>query len=104
MPNAGWAGKVADKIGPTFNPNAQFPPILSVAGNPIFCTGDLTRPFTMSPGSTPGVQGFDTSTAGQARFQATQQLLTFDTGFSMVQSASTVTGQSIQEGSCCPTP
>jgi uncharacterized protein (DUF1501 family) len=98
LPNAGWAGKVADKIGPTFNTGAQFPPILSVAGNPIFCTGDSSRPFTMSPGSTPGVQGIDTSAAGQARFQALQELLTFDTGISMVQAASAVTGQSVQQG------
>jgi uncharacterized protein (DUF1501 family) len=98
LPNAGWAGKVADKVGPTFNGGAQFPPILSVAGNPIFCTGDTSRPFTMSPGSTPGVQGIGTSAAGQARFQALQQLLTFDTGVSMVQAASAVTGQSVQQG------
>jgi uncharacterized protein (DUF1501 family) len=98
MPNAGWAGKIADKIAPTFNGAALFPPILSVAGNPIFSTGDATRPFTMSPGSTPGAQGFDTSAAAQARFLALQQLLTFDTGVSLVQAASTVTGQSIQEG------
>jgi uncharacterized protein (DUF1501 family) len=98
LPNAGWGGKVADKVGPALNTSAQFPPILSVAGNPIFCTGDVTRPFTMNPGSTPGVQGIDSSAAGQARFQALQQLLTFDTGISMVQAASTVTGQSVQEG------
>lgn len=98
LPNAGWAGKVADKLNPSFNSGASFPPILSVAGSPIFCTGDVTRPFSMNPGSTPGVQGIDSSAAGQARFQALQQLLTFDTGLSLVQSASTVTSQSIQEG------
>ena len=97
LPNAGWAGKVADKIQ-GLNTGAQFPPILSVAGNAIFCTGDTTRPFTMSPGSTPGLSGFDTSAAGQARFLATQQLLTFDTGISLVQAASAVSGQAIQEG------
>lgn len=98
IPNAGWAGKVADKLGPTLNSGALFPPILSVAGNSIFTTGDVTRPFTMSPGSTPGAQGFDSSAASQARFLATQQLLTLDTGISLVQAASTVTGQSIQQG------
>jgi uncharacterized protein (DUF1501 family) len=98
LPNAGWAGKVADKIAPAFNNGALFPPILSVAGNTIFSTGDVTRPFTMSPGSTPGAQGFDTSAAAQARFLALQQLLTFDTGVSLVQAASSVTGQAIQEG------
>jgi uncharacterized protein (DUF1501 family) len=98
MPNAGWAGKVADKIAPAFNNGALFPPILSVAGNPIFSTGVVTRPFTMSPGSTPGVQGFDSSAAAQARLLSLQQLLTFDTGISLVQAASTVTGQAIQDG------
>jgi uncharacterized protein (DUF1501 family) len=97
LPNAGWAGKMADKIQ-GMNSGAQFPPILSVAGNAIFCTGDTTRPFTMSPGSTPGLSGFSTSAASQARFLATQQLLTFDTGISLVQAASAVTGQAIQEG------
>jgi uncharacterized protein (DUF1501 family) len=98
MANAGWAGKIADKIAPTLNSAALFPPILSLAGNTIFSTGDSTRPFTMSPGSTPGAQGFDSSAAAQARLLAVQQLLTFDTGISLVQAASTVTGQSIQEG------
>ncbi|HMD38952.1 MAG TPA: DUF1501 domain-containing protein [Candidatus Acidoferrum sp.] len=97
LPNAGWAGKVADKIQ-SLNTGAAFPPILSVAGNPIFCTGDVSRPFTMNPGSTPGLSGFSTSAAGQARLLSVQQLLTFDTGISLVQATSAVTGQAIQEG------
>jgi uncharacterized protein (DUF1501 family) len=97
LQNAGWAGKVADKIQGTFNASSQFPPILSVAGNTIFSTGITTRPFTMSPGSTPGLSGIDTSAAAQARFLALQQLLTFDTGISLVQASSTVTGQAIQD-------
>jgi uncharacterized protein (DUF1501 family) len=98
LADAGWAGKVADKINPTFNSGALFPPVLSVAGNTIFGTGDSTRPFTMNPGSTPGLQGFDSSAAGQARFLATQNLLTLDTGLSLVQATSAVTNQSVQQG------
>jgi uncharacterized protein (DUF1501 family) len=97
LPNAGWAGKVADKVQ-GLNTSAQFPPILSVAGNSIFCTGDVTRPFTMSPGSTPGLSGFSSSAASQARLAAVQQLLTFDTGISLVQAASSISQQAIQEG------
>jgi uncharacterized protein (DUF1501 family) len=97
-PGSGWAGRVADKISPSFNSSALFPPILSVAGNNLFGTGDVTRPFTMTPGYTPGVQGFDSSAASKARFLAMQQLLTFDTGVSMVQATSTITGQAIQDG------
>ena len=95
-PNAGWAGKVADKVQSSFNSAAQFPPVLSVSGNTVFSTGDVTRPFTMYPGQTPGLQGFDSSAAAQARFLATQQLLTFDNGLSLVQSANSVTSQAVQ--------
>jgi uncharacterized protein (DUF1501 family) len=98
IPNAGWAGKVADKIQATYNTSAQLPPVVSVAGSTIFCTGDSTRPFTLSPGVTPGLTGFDSSVSSQARFQAVQQLLTLDTGITMVQATSSTTNQAIQEG------
>jgi len=94
-PISGWAGKVADNVQ-TFNATAQFPPILSISGSPVFCTGITTRPFSMDPGNPPGLDGFDTSTASQARYAATQQLLTFDSGLSMVQAANAVTGQAVK--------
>ena len=94
-PVSGWAGKVADNVQ-TFNAAAQFPPILSISGSPVFCTGISTRPFSMDPGQPPGLDGFDTSAASQARYAATQQLLTFDSGLSMVQAANSVTGQAVQ--------
>ena len=96
VPLSGWAGKVADSLQSAYNSAAQFPPILSVSGNAIFCTGITSQPFTMDPGQTPGLQGFDSSAASQARFVATQQLLTFDTGLSLVQAANAVTGQAVQ--------
>ncbi len=95
IPVSGWAGKVADNVQ-TFNASAQFPPILSISGNPVFCTGISTRPFSMDPGQPPGLQGFDSSAASQARYTATQQLLTFDSGLSMVQAANAVTGHAVQ--------
>ena len=94
-PVSGWAGKVADKVQ-TFNAAAQFPPILSISGSPVFCTGISTRPFSMDPGQPPGLNGFDPSAASQARYAATQQLLTFDSGLSMVQAANAVTGQAVK--------
>jgi uncharacterized protein (DUF1501 family) len=94
-PVSGWAGKVADNVQ-TFNASAQFPPILSISGNPIFCTGITSRPFTINPGQAPGLQGFDQTAASQARYTATQQLLTFDSGLSMVQAANSVTGQAVK--------
>ena len=96
VPLSGWAGKVADSLQSAYNGTAKFPPILSVSGNAIFCTGINSQPFTMDPGSTPGLQGFDPSAASQARFVAAQQLLTFDSGLSLVQAANAVTGQAVQ--------
>lgn len=93
---SGWAGKVADAVQSAYNSTAAFPPILSISGNPIFCTGITSRPFSMNPGQAPGLQGFDSSAASQARFAATQQLLTFDSGLSMVQAANAITGQAVQ--------
>ena len=78
------------------NASAQFPPILSISGSPVFCTGISTRPFSMDPGQPPGLNGFDPSAASQARYAATQQLLTFDSGLSMVQAANSVTGQAVK--------
>jgi len=95
-PLSGWAGRVADSVQASFNTAAAFPPILSISGSPIFCTGITSRPFSMDPGQAPGLQGFDSSAASQARFAATQQLLTFDSGLSMVQAANAVTGQAVQ--------
>lgn len=94
-PVSGWAGKLADNVQ-TFNASAQFPPILSISGSPVFCTGITTRPFSMDPGQPPGLNGFDTSAGSQARYAATQQLLTFDSGLSMVQAANSVTGQAVK--------
>jgi uncharacterized protein (DUF1501 family) len=95
IPVSGWAGKIADNVQ-TYNAAAQFPPILSISGNPVFCTGVASRPFSMNPGQPPGLQGFDSSAASQARYTATQQLLTFDSGLSMVQAANAVTGQAVK--------
>jgi uncharacterized protein (DUF1501 family) len=92
---SGWAGRVADSVNPAFNMNSNFPPITSVAGSAIFATGQTTRPYAMIPGTTPGLSGFDSSAPSTARLQALQQLLTFDTGISLIQAASSITSNSL---------
>ncbi len=93
----GWAGRLADNINGSLNTGSVFPPITSVAGSAIFCTGQQTQPYAMIPGTTPGLSGFDSSAAGTARLQALQQLLTFDTGVSLIQSASSITSNSLAD-------
>lgn len=52
VPMSGWAGKIADSVQSSYNSGALFPPILSISGNAIFCTGITSQPFTMNPGQT----------------------------------------------------
>jgi uncharacterized protein (DUF1501 family) len=93
----GWAGRMADKIQANFNLNSMFPPITSVAGTAIFATGVQTQPYAIIPGTTPGLSGFDSSAPSTARMTALQQLLTFDTGVSLIQSASSITANSLAD-------
>jgi uncharacterized protein (DUF1501 family) len=91
----GWAGRVADNVEPIFNVNSMFPPVTTVAGTAIFCTGQQIQPYALIPGSTPGLQGFDSSAPSTARLQALQQMLTFDTGVSLIQSANSITSHAL---------
>ena len=84
---SGWAGRVADAVQ-SMNAGAQYPAVVSLAGAPIFCNGDHTSPASVSPGNLSGVNCAEFCTT---RSNAAQQLLTFDTGISLVQAASQVT-------------
>ncbi len=88
----GWAGRLADSLG-----SSVFPPITSVAGSAIFGTGQTTQPYAIIPGTTPGLSGFDSSATAAARLQALQQMLTFDTGVSLIQAASNITSNSLAD-------
>src|SRR5580704_13718962 len=92
----GWAGRTADVLQP-LNAGAQYPPITSVAGGAILCTGAQTQPYAMIPGSSPGLSGFSSSASDSARLVAFQQMLTFDSGISLVQDSSAVMSQTIAE-------
>jgi uncharacterized protein (DUF1501 family) len=94
--NTGWAGRTADALQ-SLNAGAQFPPITSVAGGAVLCNGAQTEPYALNPGSTPGLNGYYGSTAENARLVSFQQLLTFDTGISLVQDASSVMTQTIAQ-------
>jgi uncharacterized protein (DUF1501 family) len=83
---SGWAGRVADKLNPTLNAGAQLPMIMSLAGSNIFATGLTTRPTTVTP-TNPGFSNLDTT-----RSSIMQNLLTLDSGVSLVQAASAITG------------
>ena len=53
--STGWAGRMSDLLGSSFNPSASIPMITSVAGDTLFCDGQSTTPLAVSPGNLSGV-------------------------------------------------
>ncbi len=79
--SAGWGGGMADSVA-SFNSGASFPPVTSIGGCGLFCTGQQTAPATVPPGGAALVEG-----ATGSRLAAFQQLLTFSNGLQLVQAA-----------------
>ena len=87
----GWAGRVADTTQ-TMNGTATFPPSFSMNGGALFCTGSTIESASLYPGFDLSLNGLSTwpSTGPQPLKQALQEILSFDTGLSMVQAADKV--------------
>src|SRR5882672_2794834 len=92
----GWAGRTADKIQSIYGGN--FPIIISLAGTNIFCEGVVAQSIQSNGNPTQLLNGFGGGTESTARLSALQSLLTFDNGLSLIQAASTTTGNAIQNG------
>jgi uncharacterized protein (DUF1501 family) len=95
LANAGWGGLVADKIQAIYGGN--FPISISLAGTNIFVEGLAFRSMESSGNPTAPLGGFYGSSQDNARLTALQNLLTFDTGLSLIQSASTVTSNALND-------
>jgi uncharacterized protein (DUF1501 family) len=91
----GWAGRTADKIQSIYGGN--FPTIISLAGTNIFCEGLVARAIQSSGSPTKLLSGFGSSAESQSRMSALQSLLTFDTGVSLIQAASSTTSNALQD-------
>jgi uncharacterized protein (DUF1501 family) len=91
----GWAGRTADKIQSIYG--ANFPIIISLAGTNIFCEGLSARAIQSSGDPTKLLSGFSSSSESQSRMSALQNLLTFDTGVTLIQAASNTTTNSLQD-------
>jgi uncharacterized protein (DUF1501 family) len=91
----GWAGRTADKIQAIYGGN--FPITISLAGTNIFCEGLVARAIQSSGDPTQLLTGFNGSSEDDARMNAFQNLLTFDTGLSLIQSASATTQNALRD-------
>ena len=93
--DTGWAGRTADKIQAIYGQN--FPIVISLAGTNIFCEGLVARSIESSGDPTQLLDGFNGSDEDNARLSALQNLLTFDTGISLIQAASSATSNALQD-------
>lgn len=98
---SGWGGRTADRIRANYDVGAVYPPITSVAGTAIFNTGLQQHPFALAPTTNPGSIGLagytNPGAAARARLTALQEMLTFDTGASLIQATSSITGRALQQ-------
>jgi uncharacterized protein (DUF1501 family) len=86
----GWAGRVADVLGTSYNQGAQIPMITSVAGDTLFCNGNATSPVSVSPGNL-GASSCSEGSECAARQVAAQALLTMNSGVSLIQADDSIT-------------
>jgi len=91
----GWGGKVADRVQAIYG--GSFPVMISLAGVNVFAEGLVARPIQTSGDPTKSLSGFSGSSEDQARLAALQSLLTFDTGLTLIQSASSTTSNAIHD-------
>lgn len=92
----GWGGRAADILS-ALNSPSTFPTGVSTAGNSLFLTGNSTTPASVTNGGL-GLDGSDGSAPANARDAAFQQVLTFDSGLSLVQSANRTMANGIAAG------
>jgi len=91
----GWAGRIADSMAASYNPGAQIPLITSVYGDSLFCNGASSSPVAVDPGSVQGGECWE-GAACASRLAAAQQLLTFNSGLSLVQADNATTASEYQ--------
>ena len=86
----GWAGRIADALGATYNQGATIPMITSVSGDTLFCNGTSTAPVSISPGNV-GAASCSEGSECTARQASAQALLTLDSGLSLIQADDSIT-------------
>ncbi|SNT34517.1 Uncharacterized conserved protein, DUF1501 family [Granulicella rosea] len=87
----GWAGRIADTMNLSYNPNARIPMIASVAGDTLFCDGAGSTPVSVSPGNLGGAACSEGATECAAQQATAQALLNFSSGLSLVQADNNIT-------------
>ncbi len=99
----GWGGRAADYITAQNINSSKFPAFFSVAGNTLQGAGTQTQPVALQPGQSLNLAGFNTTAESQERYQVLNQLLTTDTGVSLVQAANNTLANSVADATSLAT-
>jgi uncharacterized protein (DUF1501 family) len=92
----GWGGRTADALQ-SLNTQASLPAGVSFAGNVAFLVGQSTTQATLTAGGL-SLEGVDGSRAASARTNALQQILSFNTGLSLIQTLNRDTAAGLDTG------
>ncbi len=89
LAEVGWGGRVVEVPSvKALNASALLPATISLDGQNVFVDGQTARPSIVPPGNVTALDGYNLGNpADLARYNAMQQMLTFDSGLSLVQSA-----------------
>jgi uncharacterized protein (DUF1501 family) len=94
--STGWAGRIADNMGVTYNgTNPPIPFITSVDGDTLFCNGVDSSPVAVTPGNLQGGQCSE-GPACSGRLNAATQMIKFSSGLSLVQADNAITQNAYQ--------
>lgn len=87
----GWGARAVDLLNP-LNGGSSFPAAVSTAGPALFCTGSIVQSASLLPGFDLDPSGLNLwpQSAALARKTGIQQVLEFDSGLALVQSANKV--------------
>jgi len=89
LAEVGWGGRVVEVPSvQALNASALLPASISLDGQNVFVDGQTARPSIVPPGNVTALDGFNLgNSADLARYNAMQQMLSFDSGLSLVQTA-----------------
>ena len=89
LPEIGWGGRVAEVPSvQALNASALFPSAISLDGENVFVDPQTGRAAIIPPGSVTALDNIDLNNPTDlARYNAMQQMLSFDSGLSLVQTA-----------------
>jgi len=96
--SSGWGGRIADNTG-SMN-GTSFPPVTSLAGTPIFTSGNTSRPLAIATAPTRldgalRLDGFPNPPDPDARYQAMKDLLLRDLSLTLVRGASRISSEAL---------